>query len=69
VTGAGTGQRQQHSISDEIDATSYSHPLGRELEQVDLRLLSDFFLLLDKWDTLQSTQIPIGSSSSKREAA
>jgi hypothetical protein len=69
VTSTGTGRKQQHSISDEIDATSCFHPLEKELEQTDLRLLADFFLLLDKWDTLQSTRTSVEPSSSKREAA
>jgi hypothetical protein len=68
VTGTGTGRKQQHAISDEIGAASCSHHLGKELEQTDLRLLTDFFLLLDKWDTLQSTRTQVEPSSSEREA-
>lgn len=48
MTGTETGRKRQHAISDEIDATSCSHPLEKELEQADLRLLAEFVLLLDK---------------------
>ncbi len=56
MTGRGTERKRQPSISDEIDATSCSRPLEKELDQADLRLFANFFLLLDKWDTLQVDQ-------------
>ncbi len=68
MTGTGTGRKQQHSISDEIDATPCSRFLEKELEKADLRQLADFFLLLDKWDKLQSTQARV-EPSDKREVA
>lgn len=71
MTGAGTIWEREISQADfgEITdpSTAVQEPVP-ELSQVDLRLLADFFLLVDKWDTLQSTQAPV-ESPDKREAA
>jgi hypothetical protein len=70
VTGAGTIWRQEISQADfgEItDPSTVAQEPVPELSQADLRLFADFFLLLDKWDTLQSTQAPV-EPPDKREA-
>jgi hypothetical protein len=71
VTGAGTIRRQEVSQAgwgEIIDPSTLAQESVPELSQVDLRMLADFFLLLDKWDTLQSTQAPV-EPPDKREAA
>lgn len=62
-------KKRRHSISGEIEGTHFAHHLEKVLDDADLRLLAGFFLLLDEWDTLQSTQTSVDSSSSGREAA
>ncbi len=71
VTGVGTIRGQEVSQADFGEITNPSFAVQepvRELSQVDLRLLAGFFLLLGKWDTLQSTQAPV-ESPDKRESA
>lgn len=70
MTGAGTTRTQgnsQSSFKETAEANSADRP-AETLDQVELRLLADFFLLLDKWDTLQSTQVLV-ESPDKREVA
>lgn len=42
------------------------HPPAERLEQADLRLIVDFFLLLDRWDKLQVDPVPTGSSNERQ---
>jgi hypothetical protein len=68
---AKTGRKRRHKqpVSTEIEVVPSNLPREGALDQADLRLLADFFLLLKKWDTLQSTQDPDESANGEQEAA
>jgi hypothetical protein len=56
VTGAETTQTQRGSLPEPgaITASFAEHESAGLLDQADVRLLVDFFLLLEEWDTLST---------------
>lgn len=69
MKGAGTTREGSASNYGEITAPLAEGQPTAVLDQVDLRLLADFFLLLHEWDTLQSTRTLVEPSPIKRVAA
>jgi hypothetical protein len=58
---AETTQTQRGSLPGpgEITASFVEHEPAGQLDQADVRLLVDFFLLLKEWDTRSTSQCPM----------